>query len=99
MTVLPEYPDPRQIPAEVPFDHICEVCGKIESLTSAEAYDAGWDYPPEMGAWGVVSPRTCERCGMDATVWWALTTEKKTVADLTPEQRATVARIRDEMPN
>ena len=99
MTVHPEYPDPCQIPADVPFDHICEVCGKTESLTSAEAYNAGWDYPPQMGEWGVVSPRTCQRCGMDATVWWALTTDKKTVADLTPEQLATVARIRDEMPN
>jgi len=99
MTVHPEYPDPRLIPADVPFDHICEVCGKTESLTPAQAYDAGWDYPPQMGEWGVVSPRTCQRCGMDATVWWALTTDKKTVSDLTPEQLATVARIRDEMPN
>jgi hypothetical protein len=51
-----------------------------------------------MGAWGVVSPRTCERCGMDATAWWALMADHKQVPDLTQEQLATVARIRDEMP-
>lgn len=80
-------------------DHVCEVCGKIESLTSAQAYGTGWDYPPQVGAWGVVSPRTYERCGMDATVWWTMNAGKKTVDDLTPEQMETVARMLNEMPD
>jgi hypothetical protein len=35
---------------------------------------------------------------MDATAWWALMADHKQVPDLTQEQLATVARIRDEMP-
>lgn len=99
MTVHPDYPDPRRIPDDVPYEHICEVCGTTESLTSAQAYLAGWDYPPQMGAWGIVSPRTCDRCGIDDTVWWTLAAGKKTVDDLTPAQRQTVARILNEMPD
>lgn len=26
-----------------PFRHICECCGKVEILTSKEAYDKGWE--------------------------------------------------------
>ena len=99
MTVHPDYPDPRMIPDDVPFEHVCEVCGKTEMLTSTEAYSAGWDYPPQMYQWGAVSPRTCQHCGMDATVWWALSVGKKTADDLTPEQRRTVARILNELPD
>jgi hypothetical protein len=36
---------------------------------------------------------------MDATVWWALMADHKQVSDLTPEQRATVARICGEIPS
>lgn len=41
---------------------ICEVCGKEEVLTSDEAFEQGWDYLPRMGAFGIVSPRTCGSC-------------------------------------
>lgn len=99
MSVHPEYPDPHQIPADVRFQHVCEVCGKTAMLTSGEAYWSGWDYPPEMGVWGAVSPRTCGRCGIDATVWWALMMDHKTADDLTPKQWAAVAKIHDEMPD
>lgn len=99
MSVHPGYPDPSLIPDDVTFDHTCEVCGKTESLTSPEAYDAGWDYPPEMGDWGIVSPRTCQDCGMTDTVWWAMTTGKKGLDDLSPEQRKVVARILNEAPD
>ena len=44
--------------------HICEVCGKEELLAPEEAFLAGWDYPPRMGAFGIVSPRTCPDCSM-----------------------------------
>ena len=39
--------------------HICEVCGKTEILTPKEAFNEGWDYPPRMGGFGIVGPRTC----------------------------------------
>ena len=42
--------------------HICEVCGKTEMLTPAEAFSDGWDYPPRMGGFGIVGPRTCGDC-------------------------------------
>lgn len=78
------------------FPHTCEVCGKTENLTSQEAFNKGWDYPPRMGAWKIVSPRTCENCGIDSTVWWALAIEKKQYEDLTPEQVLALARIQNE---
>ena len=73
--------------------HICEVCGKTEVLDSDEAYRLGWDYPPNMGAFGVVSPRTCGSCGIQDTLWWALQVEKKQVGELTDSQRETLMRI------
>lgn len=56
----------------VAFEDRCEVCETTELLTPEEAYQAGWDYPPKMGEWGVISPRTCGGCGIDRTLWWAL---------------------------
>lgn len=79
------------------FPHVCEVCGKAEQLTSSESFEQGWDYPPRMGAWKVVSPRTCGDCGIQDTVWWALTIEKKQYEDLTPEQILTIAKIQNEV--
>lgn len=38
------------------YKHICEVCGRCEILTPEEAFQAGWDYPPRMGFFGVLSP-------------------------------------------
>lgn len=61
--------------------HICEVCGVDEVLTPEDAFSAGWDYPPNLGAFGVVSPRTCPNCLIDKTVWWAITINKKTSLD------------------
>lgn len=83
-----------------PFKHICEVCGKEEILTSQEAFDEGWDYPGEegssMGAFGVLSPRTCGDCSITDTVWWAITTEGKTREQLTEKQLQTLERILQE---
>ena len=73
--------------------HVCEVCGREEILTPDEAFDAGWDYPPRMGIFGVVSERTCGNCTIDKSAWWALTVEKKKLEELTPNQRAAVERI------
>lgn len=76
--------------------HICEVCGREEVLTPEEAYAAGWDYPPKMGMFGVVSQRTCPNCTIDGTVWWKLAVEGKSLDDLSDDERAVVERIRRE---
>ena len=73
--------------------HICEVCGKTEVLTPMEAHVKGWDYPPEMGSFGVVSARTCENCTSNKTLWWALTVENKKVSELDEAQMETLERI------
>lgn len=73
--------------------HICEVCGVEEILAPEAAFEAGWDYPPKMGSFGVISPRVCPRCPNNRTVWWAVTVDGFTGDMLTPDQRATVERI------
>ena len=77
--------------------YLCEVCGTRKELTQAEAFDSGWDYPPFIGAWGIISPRTCGECPISATVWWAVAFEKKKFEDLTATQVATVERILSEV--
>lgn len=76
--------------------HICEVCGVDAVLTPGEAYRLGWDYPPKMGRFGVISPRTCPDCPDNKTVWWALMVDTFTADMLSPEQRGTIDRIRGE---
>lgn len=78
------------------FVHICEVCNKTEQLTSVQAHQQGWDYPPKMGAFGVVSMRTCPNCPMIQTAWWAIAVENKKFEELTPQQQVTVLRIQAE---
>lgn len=75
---------------------VCENCGTEANLTNTEAYDAGWDYPPFMGAWGIISPRTCGDCGIDTTLWWALMTGEAKDDSLTEKQRNTALRILNE---
>ena len=78
------------------FWHYCEVCGKKQLLTSEEAYNAGWDYPPTIGMFGVLSPRTCGKCGMVDTVYWKLVTGGINQDKLTDEQIETIERIKGE---
>lgn len=78
---------------ESPLIHVCEVCDRTETLTPSEAFDNGWDYPPRMGAFGVVSPRTCGDCPVTGTVWAALMLEGKGQGDLTEKQMKVIARI------
>ena len=78
--------------------HVCEVCGKTELLTPIEAYAAGWDYPPILGAFGIVSPRTCPDCGMEETVWADLTLRQKASEELSEKQCQALMRILHE-PN
>jgi hypothetical protein len=72
---------------------VCEVCGVEAVLTPEAAFDAGWDHPPKMGVFGVISPRTCLNCPSNQTVWWALALDHYTPDALSPQQRATVDRI------
>lgn len=77
--------------------HICEVCGKTEVLTPDEAFLQGWDYPPRMGMFGIVSPRTCRNCVITETLWWALQSGKiKSMSDLSDHQKEVLARIQSE---
>ena len=77
--------------------HVCEVCGKTKIMTPEQAFNEGWDYPPRMGAFGVLSPRTCGDCTIEGTLWMAVQSEKiKTLEDMTPEQRVVLARIQNE---
>lgn len=43
MPVHPDYPDPRLIPDDVRFNHVCEVCGK-----SRCGGRWSWTTPPPM---------------------------------------------------
>lgn len=73
--------------------HICEVCDKKLLLDLDEGYNSGWDYPPYMGAFGIISPRTCGDCGIEGTVWFALVLEKKPSSELSEKQQETIKRI------
>lgn len=52
--------------------HICEICCEDEVLKPEQAHNQGWEYPPKMGQFKVVSPRTCGSCGINGTIWWAV---------------------------
>ncbi|MFD1441652.1 hypothetical protein [Lacticaseibacillus hegangensis] len=85
--------------------YICEGCGTVKMYpTPEDAFNDGWDYPPRLGEFGVIGPRTCGNCGIDKTLWWKLVTardvtdEKVPVSelplgDLTPSQMRTFQRI------
>lgn len=78
------------------FRHVCEVCGVEKVLTPEDAHDEGWDYPPKMGVFGVVGPRTCGYCPINRTVWWAIVVESCSADLLTPTQQQTMMRIHGE---
>jgi len=73
--------------------HICEACGVDEILNEEEAYQQGWDYPPRMGTFGVISPRTCPNCAINKTLWWELIANGGDTAALNDSQKATLERI------
>lgn len=80
----------------VPRRYECEVCGKVEELTEFDAFHAGWDYPPFMGTFGVVSSRTCGSCPIQQTAYWAVLTGTPPSA-LSPQHILTINRIIDEV--
>lgn len=82
-----------------PFWHYCEVCGKKELLTAEEAFEDGWDYPPDMGEFGVLSPRTCGDCAITDTLYWKVMQGQNgtcDLKDLTPRETETLQRIMGE---
>ena len=72
---------------------VCEVCGRTEILTPEEAYKQGWDYPPYMGTFGVISARTCPDCLITETAWAALVLDKKPLWELSKRQVEAINRI------
>lgn len=87
---------------ERPFWHYCEVCGKKEFITAQDAFDSGWDYPPNKGQFGLLGPRTCGDCLLTDTLFWRVNTDKKiplpivVEGALTPEELVTWKRIKGE---
>ena len=82
-----------------PFWHYCEVCGKKELLTADEAHKQGWDYPPKIGKFGILSPRTCGNCQLKDTLFWKVTTSGLPVVvenSLSPSEAITWNRIKNE---
>lgn len=82
-----------------PFWHYCEVCGKKELLTAEEAHKQGWDYPPTIGKFGFLSPRTCGDCKLTDTLFWKITTGGMHVVvedALSPSEAITWNRIKNE---
>ena len=76
--------------------HICETCGKEEILTSEAGFESGWDYPPRLGTFGIVSPRTCGICGVETTLWWELVIRKTPIEQLNARHQRTLQRILSE---
>lgn len=82
-----------------PFWHYCEVCGKKEYFTAQDAFDNGWDYPPKMGHFGLLSPRTCGSCLMQDTLFWKVHQQGFPIViekTLTPGELLTWRRIKAE---
>lgn len=84
-----------------PFLHICEVCGQRSYITAQEAFDEGWDYPPQMGTFGVLGPRTCgsRNCSITSTLYWKVQQQELPIVleeTLTSEELQTWRRIKNE---
>lgn len=90
--------EPKLVFGGQPFKHICECCGKVEILTSKEAFEKGWDYPGEgaifpSSTFGILSPRTCGDCDIKQTAYWAVAVEGKQLDELSERQIETINRI------
>ncbi len=83
-----------------PFWHYCEVCGKKEFITDEEAFSDGWAYPPRIGFFGMLGPRTCGNCQMTDTLYWKIQTSGELPivieSDLNEKELITWKRIKGE---
>lgn len=95
-TVPPDGWKAKEAQGKMVLRHICESCGKEEILNTEEGFNQGWDYPPKMGMFKVISPRTCGECGVETTLWWELTYNKTPIEELSERHRQTLNRIRTE---
>jgi hypothetical protein len=76
------------------LQHTCEICDLKQILSSDEAYRLGWDYPPKMGRFGIISPRTCPTCGgVENTLWWEIISKKTPLDQLNKRHQETLKRI------
>lgn len=83
-----------------PFWHYCEVCGKKEFITAEDAFNSGWDYPPKMGIFGLLGPRTCGNCSIVDTLFWKIHAPGRfpvvLEGELSPDELITWRRIKGE---
>ena len=82
-----------------PFWHYCEVCGAKVFCTAQDAFDAGWDYPPQLGRFGLLGPRTCGECDITSTLYWKVQQQAMPIvieSTLTKEELKTWRRIKNE---
>lgn len=82
-----------------PFWHYCSGCGTKIYCTAQEAFDAGWDYPPRIGAFGVLGPRTCGNCNMIDPLYLKVMKQKIPIvieSNLTKKELRTWQRIKNE---
>lgn len=82
-----------------PFWHYCETCGEKVFCTAQEAYDTGWDYPPRIGKFGLLGPRTCGNCGLADTLFWKVQQQSIPLViegNLTKNELVTWQRIKNE---
>lgn len=82
-----------------PFWHYCESCGKKAFISAKDAFDDGWDYPPQIGAFGLLGPRTCGDCRITDTLYWKVQQQSLPIVleeTLTSEELKTWQRIKNE---
>jgi hypothetical protein len=85
--------DQKRNQGDLILRHICENCGKEQILSSEEGYKQGWDYPPKMGSFKIISPRTCRECGIETTLWWEIYCNKTPLDQLSERHQQTLKRI------
>ena len=82
-----------------PFWHYCEVCGTKVFCTAQEAFDAGWNYPPQIGHFKLLGPRNCGKCSLMDTLFLKVQKQKFPIViekTLTEEELKTLNRIKNE---
>lgn len=84
----------KNLDSETKNRYECEVCHRVDECTEEEAHRSGWDYPPFIGAWGIISPRTCPGCTIEKTAYWFIMMRSPEDETPIPENHiATIKRI------
>lgn len=64
-----------------------------------EAFEAGWDYPPKIGTFGLLGPRTCGNCLLTDTLFFRVYQQENSIVierNLTEKEAQTWQRIKNE---